>query len=289
MRTWYPITQVILFIHFSCLCDENVSISAQIAKNRIRSVVLEIRLQSSAPIRELNLYRSSYNLNYLEKFNLSEYPITKVIIRPEKPAFTMTDSMVSDNCEYYYYARVKKNDGELLPCNVAHVKTGDIQLPPPASAAPEILVDKKNYFLEIKYGGKPVKRFPVSLGRDPFGRKVQQDCMTTPEGKYAISYFKPQSQFYKAMGVNYPTAADRARYARAKRMGLLDTVDGAIPSIGGAIQIHGGGIGNNWTWGCIAMRNHDIDELFQTRLLKVNTALWIVGSEFTRDSMNSLK
>ncbi len=289
MRIWCPITQAILVLHFSCTCNEHVFISAQTAKNHDRNVVLSIQIQSSAPVRQLNLYRSHYDLNTVGRFNLSEYPITKVIIRPEKTAFTVIDSMVSDNCDYYYYVNIHNNNGELLPCNVAHVKIRDILLPPPVNGAPEILVDKINYFLEINYGGISVKRYPISLGRDPFGRKVRQDCMTTPEGKYAISYFKPQSQFHKAIGINYPTTVDRTRYVRARRMGLLDTVNGAAPSIGGAVQIHGGGIGNNWTWGCIAMRNDDIDELFQTSSPKIGTTLWIVGSEFTRDSVVSLR
>jgi hypothetical protein len=62
-------------------------------------------------------------------------------------------------------------------------------------------------------------------------------------------------------------------------------IDGKEPLIGGSIQIHGGGIGNNWTFGCIAMRNADIDELFEISGMKVGSPISIIGSEFTRDSL----
>jgi hypothetical protein len=287
MRMRYLVMVVFGFL-FPCAGADGVTVSAATANNPRRSVTVFVKIQSAVRIGQFCLYRSYYNLKTLEKLNLSDYPITKITLKPEKNSCTFVDSMVSDDCDYYYYAGVKIN-GELLPCNVAHVATGCATLRPPVNASPEILVDKKNYFLEIRYGGKAAKRYPVSLGRDPFGRKVQQDCLTTPEGRYEISYFKPQSAFHKALGVSYPTAADRARYERARRTGLLDSIDGAVPSIGGSIQIHGGGIGNNWTWGCMAMRNADIDELFRPHLLRVGTPLWIVGSEFTRDSIAGMK
>jgi hypothetical protein len=289
MRHWYPFIPAIFFINGVCWCNDHVRISAEAANNRAHCVRIEIRIQSDAPVREMILYRSHYNLNVLERLNLSDYPITKVVIRPEKASFTAIDSMVSDKCEYYYYAAVHDNNGVLLPCNVAQATTRDVQLAIPVNGAAEILIDKKNYFLEIVLGGRGVKRYPVSLGRNPLGRKVQQDCLTTPEGKYAIGYFKPQSQFYKAIGINYPTAIDRARYTRALRRGLLDAEDGEKPSIGGAVQIHGGGIGNNWTWGCVAMRNPDIKELFEAGMLKVGTRIWIVGADFTRDSVVAMR
>jgi lipoprotein-anchoring transpeptidase ErfK/SrfK len=290
MRNWYPFTLAIFFINGLGLCnDRHVHLSAETAKTRAHCIVLHIQIEAGAPVRDMTLYRSYYDLNVLERLNLSDYPITKIVVRPEKKSFVVTDSMVSDYCDYYYYAALHDENGVLLPCNVAQVKTVDVQPPAVGNATTEILIDKKNYFLEINCGGGGVKRYPVSLGRNPFGRKVQQDCLTTPEGKYAVGYFKPQSQFYKAIGINYPTPIDRARYARALRRGLLDAEDGEKPSIGGAVQIHGGGIGNNWTWGCVAMRNSDIEELFEPRMLKVGTPIWIVGSEFSRDSIDAMR
>jgi lipoprotein-anchoring transpeptidase ErfK/SrfK len=62
-------------------------------------------------------------------------------------------------------------------------------------------------------------------------------------------------------------------------------VHGQPRSIGGGIQLHGGGIGNNWTWGCIAMRNDDLDQLFALTGMRPGLPIVIVGKSFTRDSM----
>jgi hypothetical protein len=44
-------------------------------------------------------------------------------------------------------------------------------------------------------------------------------------------------------------------------------------------------IARNWTWGCIAMRNADMDELFESGAVCANMPLLIVGSEWSRDSV----
>ena len=83
--------------------------------------------------------------------------------------------------------------------------------------------------------------------------------------------------------MSYPNKTDYRRYNLAKKK----HGSGTFPSIGGSIQIHGGGVLGNWTWGCIAMRDIDIDELFSLSSLKVGSQIYIVGKEVTRENLDA--
>jgi murein L,D-transpeptidase YafK len=109
-------------------------------------------------------------------------------------------------------------------------------------------------------GTTVVKSYKVALGGNPKGAKDRQGDHKTPEGLYTVDAKKPVSQFHKALHVSYPNAADRER---AKKLGV---------SAGGDIEIHGlgkkwGWIGaghraTDWTDGCIAVTNEEIDEIY---------------------------
>ena len=72
-------------------------------------------------------------------------------------------------------------------------------------------------------------------------------------------------KFYKALLLNYPNEYNWRNFNNAINLNLIDQ----DVSIGGNIEIHGIGTGKrpgkggrNWTWGCIALSNDDIDDLF---------------------------
>ena len=138
-------------------------------------------------------------------------------------------------------------------------------------------------------GGNPVKRYPIVLGRDPIRRKLHQDFSTTPEGLYRIINLKTRSMFHKAFDLNYPNRVDRIRYDFMKRMGRVPKEQ----SIGGEIQIHGQfrgwGLERNWTWGCISLRDMDVDELFNHKEIAVGTPVVMVGGHVTRKDVLSIK
>lgn len=142
-------------------------------------------------------------------------------------------------------------------------------------------MDKVNYSLDVLDGDSLVKRYVIDLGRDPVRRKLHQDNATTPEGIYRIVKVRPTSTFHKAFDLSYPNDADQQRYRLLCPKGR--------PAIGGAIQIHGGGCGTNWTYGCIALRDEDIDELFEHPEIGVNTKVIIVGSELTRAGIAAIE
>lgn len=117
-----------------------------------------------------------------------------------------------------------------------------------------VLVEKSKYRLTLFKNGKSIGEYAVVFGGNPVGHKQQQGDEKTPEGRYTIDNKNPHSKFYKSLHISYPNAADRAR---AKARGV---------SPGGDIMVHGqkNGWGSltlkfNWTLGCIALSNKDMD------------------------------
>ncbi|MEQ9167942.1 MAG: L,D-transpeptidase [Fulvivirga sp.] len=138
-----------------------------------------------------------------------------------------------------------------------------------------LIIDKLNRECKIYYRSQCIATFPVELGYNWIGDKVQSGDKTTPEGIYKVIKKKssPDTKFYKALLLNYPNEDDRKRHK-------LNITNGSIPknsAIGGDIEIHGfGGKGIDWTDGCIALSNEDMDSLYS--IISTNTAVVIVGS-----------
>jgi len=106
-----------------------------------------------------------------------------------------------------------------------------------------------------------VKTYKISLGRSPKGAKEFEGDRKTPEGFYTINDKNPNSGWHKNLGISYPNQKD---INHAKSLGK---------SPGGLIKIHGLPNDNNyigrfhglfdWTLGCIAMTDKEIDELYK--------------------------
>lgn len=129
-----------------------------------------------------------------------------------------------------------------------------------------IHVYKSQRYLILEHQHNMIRRYPIRLGFNPIGHKVQEGDGKTPEGRYIIDWRNPQSSFYKSLHVSYPNAKDQQK---ARQLGV---------SAGGDIMIHGSATTKqvkalpnlmhyfpqkDWTWGCIAVRNMDIDEIWQ--------------------------
>jgi murein L,D-transpeptidase YafK len=134
--------------------------------------------------------------------------------------------------------------------------------PLPADAKADLLVVEKSQRRLVAYShGQILREYAVALGADPVGTKVRQGDRRTPEGRYVIDRHIADSRFHRSLHVSYPSAADRGR-ARGR---------GFDP--GGDIMVHGlqnglGFLGRahrwvDWTTGCIAVTNPDIEELYR--------------------------
>lgn len=135
-----------------------------------------------------------------------------------------------------------------------------------------ILVEKKRQKLLVVRDRRVIATFHAEFGRNGYSDKIVQGDAATPEGRYQVTSKKTSSRYYKALPLNYPTAADVAEYTAARKRGL---VRGRGP--GTNIEIHGGGgKGTNWTDGCVAVSDRDIDRLFE--LVGSGTPVTIVGA-----------
>jgi murein L,D-transpeptidase YafK len=92
-----------------------------------------------------------------------------------------------------------------------------------------------------------------------------------------------QSVYHRALLLDYPNAEDKKRFAAAKKRGEIPRAS----AIGGLIEIHGdGGRGQNWTDGCVALRNADMDDLFAR--VRLGTRVTIVGGDGSDGAFSSL-
>lgn len=124
----------------------------------------------------------------------------------------------------------------------------------------KLIVIKSERRMEAYANGQLVKTYSIALGGNPEGDKQYEGDKRTPEGEYTINGKNPNSGYHKNLGVSYPNATDRKE---AKERGQAP---------GGDIKIHGlrngiGFIGKfhrffNWTAGCMAVTNEEMDELY---------------------------
>lgn len=138
-----------------------------------------------------------------------------------------------------------------------------------------VVVDKDAHRLFVYQGGRIVREYDAEIGWNNIGDKLHQGDGATPEGRYKITQKKSRgnSRYYKALLLDYPTAEDRRQLDALKAAGEVPRAT----RVGGLIEIHGeGGRGKDWTDGCVAITNDQIDWLF-TRVA-VGTPVTIVGS-----------
>lgn len=138
-----------------------------------------------------------------------------------------------------------------------------------------LLIEKSKFRLTVYYNQKPLKSYPVVLGSAPTGDKLREGDRKTPEGLFQIQDKYPHPSWSKFLWINYPTANSWRKHLEAKRQGKIQPSD----TVGSEIGIHGvpGGSDHlidqrqNWTWGCISLKNKDVDELYGI----VSTGTWI--------------
>lgn len=138
-----------------------------------------------------------------------------------------------------------------------------------------IIVDKMAHECLLLKDGKVINRFEAELSLNWIGHKRYQGDNATPEGIYKITkkVNRKDTKYYKALLLNYPNETDIARFERDKEQGELES----SARIGGLIEIHGdGGKGKDWTEGCVALENKDIDKLYT--MVNAGTTVTIVGS-----------
>ncbi len=224
----------------------------------IAAVALEARAQSAEA--ELPMYYAVERGATVYSAPDSSRPYLRLKLR--EPVFLLE--------ERGDWLRVKTSDGAL-----GYVPAG-------AVSNVWIRVSKATKTLFVYQGTELVRKIRADFGVNVFADKVKRgstrdpDHWRTPEGVFYVVRKNPQSQFYKALVLNYPTAEDAERGRRENlitqaqyrdivraeeemRMPPMNT------ALGGYIEIHGRGTGAgvNWTQGCVAIHDQEIDDLWQ--------------------------
>lgn len=138
---------------------------------------------------------------------------------------------------------------------------------------PEIIIRKKQRALEVYDRGELIKTFAMVLGFAPAGDKEVEGDGKTPEGEFYVVTKNSESKFHLSLGLSYPSKDDADRgFTRGliskKESGEIAAAiaENKMPpqktALGGEIYIHGGGTDGDWTWGCVALKNEEIEELF---------------------------
>jgi hypothetical protein len=138
-----------------------------------------------------------------------------------------------------------------------------------------IIIDKFSRKFFIYNNGIKKYEFEAELGKNWVGDKRVKGDMATPEGMYKISkkFDGRKTKYYKALLLDYPNDEDMAKFRSEIELGSLP----ASAKIGGLIEIHGnGGKGIDWTEGCIALTDKEMDVIY--KIVRVGTPVTIVGS-----------
>ena len=115
--------------------------------------------------------------------------------------------------------------------------------------------------MQLMLNDEVIRTYRIALGKNPVGPKKKAGDCRTPEGLYIIDRHNNVSAFYKSLHISYPNTKD------------LDSARHDGHPTGGNILIHGLPKGfedlgdihfrRNWTKGCIAVSNQEMDEIWQ--------------------------
>ncbi len=140
-------------------------------------------------------------------------------------------------------------------------------------AVDKVIVDKSKAKMFLLKNNKPIRKYKIALGGNPVGHKMQEGDMRTPEGLYNLEYKNAQSRFHKSIKISYPNAYD---IARAQLMGVDpggDIVIHGLPNGMTDADVDARMLSENWTEGCIAVSNAEMDEIW--RLVDLDTPIEI--------------
>jgi murein L,D-transpeptidase YafK len=149
---------------------------------------------------------------------------------------------------------------------------------------PRIEVSKSKRELRFYKGNHLFKTYRMGLGSNPISPKEREGDGATPEGSYLICAKNPASKFRLSLAINYPNAVDakrglkggiisQAEYEEIMRADGNHTTPPWNTALGGEIFVHGNGSSSDWTLGCIALSDSDIEELYN--LIPLSTPITI--------------
>ena len=173
-----------------------------------------------------------------------------------------TKEQESTNNEQYFFNKPVDNSGEIF-----------------------IKVFKERRVLELYVNNEITGRFKIGLGNKPIGHKRVEGDRKTPEGSYYVCTKHDKTLFTYFLGISYPnkldakTAYDKGDIDEETYNAIVKANDLKIKpnwdsKLGGEVGIHGGGNSSDWTFGCIALSNDDIEILYDFVSLKTPVEIY---------------
>jgi hypothetical protein len=283
MAIWRRENKRFLFFRHYEKVETYAKLSAKTANqanesSETNSSTLKIRLKDKID----SITKTAYNIN---KF-FGRYPMpTEIRNRISKGNFLLQEGEVAYNKGQYLPANTKITESEYLLTGVydnaiAELKdyfksfstwkqwTQSAIDESKKSRSYSIIVDKFSRKCYVYLRGEKKYEFEAELGRNWVGDKRRM-------GDYKIvnKFHGKETEYYKSLSLDYPNARDKERFQDEMSKGTLP----AWAKIGGGIEIHGGGgKGVDWTEGCIALTDSEIDLVYN--IAKVGTPVTIVGS-----------
>jgi len=135
-----------------------------------------------------------------------------------------------------------------------------------------VIVQKQQRILKLMSGGDLVHQYRIALGFDPQGPKRREGDGRTPEGAYRIDWRNPHSAFHLSLHIDYPSPTDGSAAVAAAESPGKDIMIHGLPNGFTAEQV--GHPFTDWTSGCIAVTNAQIEEIW--RLVDDGTAILIL-------------
>ncbi len=129
-----------------------------------------------------------------------------------------------------------------------------------AGKADKVVVYKSKRQMQLLRAGQVLRTYRIALGDSPVGHKKQEGDEKTPEGDYVLDWRNPNSLYYKSIHISYPNAQDRAQ---ARRRGVSPGGDIMVHGMNGPVVLPDGTYKwKDWTNGCIAVTNAEMDEIW---------------------------
>jgi len=275
---------------FAELCARKARQAAKVSKNNVTdlNIFLKHKIDKlNSIVRQIDEKYSSYPLSAETWKNISK---GKMLLKESEVAYNKGD---------YSLSKVKIADSEILLTESYEYATNHLK--EYFSSYPlwkkwadrtisesrqnnsySIIIDKFARKCLIYFAGVKKYEYHVELGRNWVGDKKEKGDKKTPEGMYRITrkFGSNKTKYHKALLIDYPNANDLQEFRNEIAKGTLPR----NAKIGSLIEIHGdGGRGIDWTEGCIALTNSEMDVVF--KIAGEGTPVTIVGSMVNLDQL----
>jgi L,D-peptidoglycan transpeptidase YkuD (ErfK/YbiS/YcfS/YnhG family) len=275
---------------FAELSARKAEQSAKISKNNVTDLNIILKQK----IDKLNNIISDIYKRF------GSYPLSAEIWnRISKGKMLLKESEVAYKKGQFAQAKVKIADSELLLTESyekanAHLKAYFTSYPmwkkwadrtireSRQNQSYSIIIDKYSRKCLVYLGGIKKYEYHVELGKNWVGDKRVKGDKATPEGMYKIikKFGSNKTKYHKALLIDYPNETDKEEFKQEIARGTLPRT----ARIGSLIEIHGdGGRGIDWTEGCVALTNSEIDVVF--KIAKEGTPVTIIGSMVNLDQL----